>query len=139
MTDHILMAGKKTVGLHFKGFFFELHHKWRPQVDQISITNVWEKRIGKALRIFSIEFFKISLPEKIDELRKRFPWLSAMIPELKMVFMKKFYVLHAIKLGLDGCSDDPESAAVRIFTFLLNSASQPSSSGSMNLSSCLLT
>ena len=100
MTNHVLMAGKKTIRLHLKGFLTQLHDEGRAQVDQVSIANVGEKSIGKTFGILRIERIKIGFPEKINELGNGFFGLPPMITEIEMIPMKEFYMLHLVLVEL---------------------------------------
>ena len=98
MADHVFVPRQKTIALHFKFFFFELHHEGRSQVDEVGITDVGKQRIRKTFGIFFEQFLKIRFPEKVDEFGKRFLCFLAMIAELEMVSMEKLYVLHILKI-----------------------------------------
>ena len=98
MADHVLVPGKKSIGLHLEAFIFQLHDERSAQVYQISVSYVWEKCIRKTFGIALIEFIKICFPEKINELGKRRFCFPAVIAVFEMISMKKFYMLHLLKL-----------------------------------------
>ena len=97
MADHVLVPRQKAVAPHFKFLFFQLHHERCAQVDQVGVSHIGKKSVGKALGVLFEQGVKIGFPEKIDELRKRFFCLLPVVPELKMIPVKKFDVLHGLK------------------------------------------
>ena len=99
MADHGLVPRQKAVGLDVVFLVFQLHYARRAKVDQVRITNVGKKRIGKAIGMLNKEFVKIRFPEKINELRKRSFCFAPAVTMLEMIFMKKLYVLHALKVS----------------------------------------
>ena len=69
VADHVFMARKETVGLHFKRLVLELHNERRSEVDEVSISDVWKKCVRKSFGILVIQLIEIGFPEKINELR----------------------------------------------------------------------
>ena len=98
MANHSLVPWQKTIPLHLVFFFFQLHDERGAEVNQIGVTNIWKKRIGKAIRVFFEKRSKIRFPKKVNEFGKRLLCFLTVIPEFEMVLMKKFNVLHEIKL-----------------------------------------
>ena len=61
------MAGQEAVRFYFDFVAAEFHGKRRSEVDEVCITYVWEKDVGKALREFIQNGLKAGFPEVIDE------------------------------------------------------------------------
>ena len=101
VANHVFMTGKKAIRLHFKRFLTQLHDEGGAQVDQVGITYVGKKSIGKSFRILGIERIKIGFPEKINELGKGFFGLPAMVAEIEMIPMKEFYMLHLVLIDVN--------------------------------------
>ena len=88
------MPWKKAISLHFKALIFYFHHEWSTEVYEISITDVGKKCIRKTIGILLPQMAEISLPKKIDEMRKLSRWFDPVIIIFEMRNVKKLYVLH---------------------------------------------
>lgn len=96
MADHVFKTWQKTIRLDLVPGFFQLHNKGGSQVNQVGITNIGEKRIGKALWVLGPQGIKVGFPEIVNKGPQGFFCLAAVIPVLKMINMEEFYVLHSI-------------------------------------------
>ncbi|HYC27575.1 MAG TPA: hypothetical protein VEB42_02150, partial [Chitinophagaceae bacterium] len=52
------------------------------------------------IRVLLKQRLKICFPKKVDELRKGLLRLLAVVPVLKMIPMKKLYMLHTLKVRI---------------------------------------
>lgn len=90
------MPRQVTIPFHINLFVAQLHHVRCTKINQVSIAGVWKQHIRKATRMFDQLKFKISFPEKIDEVCKCRGWRHPVVTVFEMFSVKKFNVLQRI-------------------------------------------